>query len=410
MTIRVRDSMSAPPHGQRAATAPGSCGASSALSLAKSLVLAWALVLAGGAAAQPSSAGSDAVYRWLTQGGHLDGYLQAMVADVAADLARSARRWPSAQVNQAPRAGALNLFVVDSQALPETDERAPLRRGDVEGGALTDEQLGLIYLDSALLKELASVAVQRTQQGVDTWKALATVRTRGLPAMRASWDARLFEAPDSGGNNQAVLLLRGAIGFIVAHEMGHLAQPRPAGAPPAIQAPTRLTGRQRDERNACPELIDPDHAAQQQLESAADAYAAQLINSRCDVSRDGQLRHLTYVLGADWYFLCAMSSKMLSAGQVTQSPNIHRMLSQFVGPELYASLIAQAGERQNRGFVHVAFPDRHPPDYQRALAFDQLVARANCGGGSRSGNDMSMLLEQLRQGQCRALAAAGGRR
>ena len=379
---------------------------------------AWliaALLVTGGArtdVARADPALGAKVVEALRGLGALDDYLGAIVAETAADLVRVANRWSGAQVNGPYQPGAVNIYVVDAARLPERPALAGsalnqgrgIGRYEIEGGALTDEPAGIVFVDSGMVRELVAATELKTQVN-DIVVALALLRTRGLEPYRALWDpARNAALRPADRGNRLQMLVRGALGFVLAHEMGHIALGRPDAALGA-QPPRPLTGKDRDTAQACPALIDPAHVARQQVERAADDYAAGLLERLCGAWASHQPRHLIYELGARWYFLYAMSRTLLATGNATQSRNIHLMLKTKLGPELYQAVLAQ-GESSDRGSVHLTYPSSHPPDYERAERLEARLSQSQCSlSRGESGSMEARLLDTLRQQACRDLAA-----
>ena len=344
----------------------------------------------------------------------LDDYLSGMLSDITADLVRTAERWSGYQVNGPYRPRGVNVYLVDAGKLPERpvlagegiNQGRGLGRYDLEGSALTDEPTGIIFVDSSMVKEVVASTDLKTQVN-DLMVAIALIRTRGLDAYRAQWDpAQNLGLRQSDRGNRLQMLVRGALGFVIAHEMGHLAIGRQDVASRA-QPPRPFSGKDRDAGQACPELIDPAHVAKQQVERAADDFAVRLLEQRCGAWAPHQPQHLIYELGARWYFLYAMSRTLLVTGNVTQSRNIHMMLRTKLGPDLYQAVLAQ-GERGDRGSVHLTYPSKHPPDYERAERLEARMSQSTCSLSRGEGGGGSMevrLLEVFRQQACKDLAS-----
>lgn len=361
------------------------------------------------AAADPATGAK--VFETLRGLGALDDYLGALVGETAADLARAANRWPGVQVNGPHQPGAVNVYVVDSGRLPERPvlPGGPLNQGrgigryELEGSALTDEPTGIVFVDSGMVKELVAATELKTQVN-DIMVALALLKTRGLEPYRALWDpARNGALRPADRGNRLQMLVRGALGFVIAHEMGHLALGRAAAVAGARPAQP-LSGKDRDVAQACPALIDPAHVAKQQAERAADDFAVGLLERLCGSWAPHQPRHLIYELGARWYFLYSISRTMLAMGNVTQSRNIHLMLRTKLGPELHQAVLA-LGESSDRGSVHLTYPTNHPPDYERAERLEARLSQSQCSlSRGESGSMEARLLEVFRQQACRDLA------
>lgn len=367
----------------------------------------------GGAQA---TAGTSAVFEKLQRAGLIDPYFPESVLELALPLAQAAgSKWQRVQVNAPWRRDTLNIYLVDAAAIkPDfslADQGIPEFNRDVlSGGALSNHATQIIFLNTASSKRAAAAAVLQRTQDEPLIRALALVDTAGLDASEPLWSPAALNSASKPIQN-AVLLLRGALTFVLAHEMGHLLNAAPGleTGPAAVQ-PQRLTDRQKDERYACPEMrvgAQAQHAA----ESAADLTATRLLGMQCRIGSDGAYRHAINQMGMQWYFLAAMSDKMLQAAKSTQSPIIAGQVRQLLGPRLYQdAVVAPYADERKDGAVKALFHSSHPPDYLRVLAIETALAGSPCGG--RTGDHtMAKALEELQLRTCRDLATnSTGRR
>jgi hypothetical protein len=103
--------------------------------------------------------------------------------------------------------------------------------------------------------------------------------------------------------------------------------------------------------------------------------ATRLLGLQCRIGSDAAIRHEVNQLGMQWYFLGAMSDKMLQAARHTQSPVIARQLQIMLGPELYQqAVVAPSSGDRKAGAVKPLFPASHPPDYARVQAIEEALA------------------------------------
>jgi hypothetical protein len=378
-------------------------------------MLAWAipiwLALASPAHAQHAAPdpGAEILAR-LQRANLIDDYYPDAVREVAASLAQAAPgQWRGLRVNEPHRGGWLNVYVVDSSRL---DPDEPLVVGDIEltpealaGGALADEGTGTVYVNAAAWKRMAAASMMK-QAGVvdDVTAGLAAVDAYGLQATRRYWDRSTLDA-DTSGSRITGMLLRGALAFVLAHEMGHLQIGRSAAADAAetrMRDVGNLTERQKDERMACPETLYAEYQQRQRHEQAADMAAVRLLGQQCRIGDDGELRHQIYVLGTSWYFTAAMADKLLQMGRSSDSPFIAQSLRTLIGEQLYELAVAGAAESRRTGGVKAAFPKTHPPDYARAEAIETAFRSTPCGGGDLDLSGMQMM-EFYRQSMCSRL-------
>jgi len=369
-----------------------------------------ALAQASAIPAQAPPSGGETTLPRLQQAGLLDDYYPDAVREVAESLVRAAPgEWQGVRVNEAHRPGWLNIYLVDAERLSDDEPfdagGLDLTREALAGGALAHEATGTVYLNTAAWKRLAAATVM-TRTGVqeNLMAALATVDANGLQATRRYWDRGTLDA-DTEAMRTSAWLLRGALAFVLAHEMGHLQVGPSAEADAAairMRDVTNLTERQKDERLACPETLHAEFQRQQRHELAADLAAVRLLGQQCRIGEDAELRHGIYQLGTSWYFLTAMSDKLLQMGRSSDSAFMARMLRLKLGPELYEQAVTEFAASARKGGVKAAFPKTHPPDYARMEAIQRAFADTPCGGGDEDLSDLQMM-ELMRQTMCNQL-------
>ena len=356
-----------------------------------------------------SSPDGERIHRKLVAAGLIDAYFPDVVLEVAESLRQAAPGdWAGVQVNDTYRPGWLNIYQVDVDRLRDDAlleaEGVNFNRDVLQAGALAHPKSGIVFLNTAAGKRItaATLLTQRKVQPSIT-AALAQVDAVGLAAARPAWDPATLKA-DTQENQRTGWLVRGALAFVLAHEMGHLRAGDAGASNPGEAAVVLkdLTERQKDERRACPETLDPRFRARQRDEAAADMAAVRLLGGQCRIGADGQLRHAIYLLGTQWYFLAAMSDKLLQMGRSTSSPVIAQALRIQLGPALYDQVIAAHADAQRRGAVAPAFPSTHPPDATRMRDIERALAASPCGS---SGFDVAQaqLLEQFRASMCQRL-------
>jgi hypothetical protein len=367
--------------------------------------------LMGAPAAAQDRAGRIA--QKLESAGVLDSYFPDVVYEVASTLAQAAPgRWQGVQVNQRPRAGWLHIYMIDAGRLPPgnllADEGVDgLTTSDLEAGAAADEASDTIFVNTAAWKRLAAATVI-TQFKAKTGliAALALVDAAKPDKVSKLW-APATLSQNSPKMKNVGRLLRGALAFVLAHEMGHLliGRAKPSNEPDELLL-SHMTNRQQDEARACPALLLKGFREKQKHEKAADLAALSLLGQQCRIGSDGKLRHLIYMLGTGWYLLAAMSEKLLAMGRHTTSPNIEKMLRARLGDQLYQEAIAARAAKFRRGAVQFAYPSSHPPDSERLRAIEAALRNTPCGG---IGLDTTLpaLLETVREQACRKLIAEG---
>jgi hypothetical protein len=370
-------------------------------------VLTCALWAAPEAPAQGSASGTRIASK-LERAKVIDAYFPEVALEVANALVQAAPdQWRGVQVNQAYRAGWLNIYMIDARGLPEngllTEEGIDnFTPAALRAGALAHEESGTIFLNTAMWKRLAAATVMtQTKVQPDITAALATIDAVGLDAARKFWDPTTLSA-NTPANERVGWLMRGALAFVLAHEMGHLRIGRSQSEQPDRLRLSKLTDRQKDEMRACPELMEKESRQRQQHEEAADRAGVALLGAQCRIGSDAKLRHSIYMLGTGWYFLASMSDKLIEMGRNTESPVIAQALRAKLGPVLYQQVIAAHAAEKRRGAVALAFPSSHPPDTERMRAIDAALRATPCGGGGLDSTGAQML-EMYRMQMCRGL-------
>ncbi len=346
----------------------------------------------------------------LERAGIIDPYFREVAYEVASALVRaSPDQWRGVQVNPRPhRAGWVNIYMIDARRLPEdgllADEGIDnFTPANLSAGALSHEATGTIFLNTAMWKRLvAATVLTQTKIQPDITAALASVDVMGLDATRQYWDPAALSA-DTPINKRVGWLMRGALAFVLAHEMGHLRiGPAMSSQEPDRLRLSRMTEREKDEARACPELMERESRQRQKHEQAADLAAVELLGQQCRIGNDGKLRHAIYMLGTSWYFLASMSDKLIEMARNTDSLVIAQALRVKIGPQLYQQVVAAHAREKRRGAVAFAFPSSHPPDTARMQAIETALRATPCGGGDLESAE-AQLLDTFRQQMCRRL-------
>ena len=371
-----------------------------------SIAAAAILVLSGLEAAAQERSRDFA--RKLERAGVMAPYFVDVVHEVASGLAQAAPgKWRSVQVNQPHRAGSLNIYMIDATRLPEggvlADEGVEnLTPDNLRAGALAHEASGTIFLNTAMWRRLIAATVLVVRDKAAMPVALATVDVKGLAASRDDWDEATLRSNRALFNNVGIRT-RGALAFVLAHEMGHLQIGRTMSDEPDRIRLSNMTEREKDEARACPELMEREARQRQTIEREADLAAAAMLGKQC-LGAGGDLRYQIYMLGTTVYFLAAMSDKLIDMGRNSDSPNIAAMLRRFLGPDLYERVIAAHAAEKRRGAVAFAFPSSHPPDTARMQAIEATLRDSPCGASGFDSTSGAML-ELLRRQTCQGLTS-----
>lgn len=368
--------------------------------------------IALGQAAEPSP--GERIYLTLRDQGLLEDYLTPSVSELVGTLIQTSGRWPNFQVNRPYRPGAVNVYLVDARRIPEPnplrDLGLHLERDRLAGNALAHEPTGVLLVDSGFLKSLVTAAIVTSETGQDIVATVGAIQAFGIDAFRDIWDPERNPGLLSAGYADPwVVKASGAAAFALAHEMGHLAQ---GARNPARQRMPMLfrNPADRDAHWACADLVQEKYRRQQEIEQAADDFAADLLAQV--LFPEGVLSEpkLRYEIGARWYLLYGMAEQMVRALDATESPRIRRMLEIQFGPQVFAALSARKQET-GKGSISAFFPESHPANVRRAArSLDRLTQSPySVDAGSPPAPDPQIaMLETVLAMECRDIAARQG--
>ena len=315
--------------------------------------------------------GGGETYEYFVSQGALTMYMSDLVNMVSRDLTNGV-----SSLNQAYRPGAINVYIVDAGLLDPL-ELNTLDVPDI-GDAVALEEASIIIIDERHLKELVTLSVLFWENKWPMHRAMAELELQGLPLLRDLWDPSLNRALASDEVQSWRIAFRGALGFLLAHEIGHI---RMGQSEPA-QIRQKYVFRSRRERDihwACPELVDERAAVHQEIEGRADAYAVRLLRARSGDRSPGR-----YEVGAEWYFSVLLERSFMEAlGRIRDldgKPELQYFLKQRYGPRVFEALIdkRRAKEHPRLGPVNAFYPRTHPSVLARLslwLDLDPSVAR-----------------------------------
>jgi hypothetical protein len=177
-------------------------------------------------AAQENTNGA-AIYRALLNNNLLEDYFNDSVAEIAGTIVAAASRWPGVSVNKPYNPGMINLYLIDSgriadpNILTQFGVEAPI--DSLDGNAMAIEDAQIVIVDTTLLKSLVTAALLNANFNMDTMKAVAAIKARGIDAFRQFWDPNTNPAlRTTGYTDNWVILASAAFAFVFAHEVGHI--------------------------------------------------------------------------------------------------------------------------------------------------------------------------------------------
>jgi len=336
------------------------------------LVFSFLLLFSEGAAAQESAPGAR-IWQELESRGLVDPYMAGVAQEVAGKLVQASGQWPSYQVNGRYDPAGLNIYLIDAGRMQGDEirisDKIVLTREGLVGNPQTFEEARVILVDTRLLKEFLAATLLVLGGQHEMLQAVGEIKLRGLEGMRSLWDpARNPTLASRRPLDQWLIFYRGALAFILAHEMGHVSMGQPLSQQVSRRPlPRTLSKEDRKNLKVCPELLAPNYRDQQQVEARADDYAVQLLGKVLFPPGVTDQPRLWYELGAQWLVLYRINSELVRTLYATNSKNIRAMLRLQLGPALYDALQGQKKDQDAEAdsFIAQAFPATHPASYRR---------------------------------------------
>lgn len=376
------------------------------LRLLTTALLSWNIAVQAETIQPAAPAG---IYTLLQEHNVLENYLQEEVGELTGTVIQAAGKWPGYRINSAYADGLINIYLVDSARLPEANILAKfgveLTRSSIQGNALAHEATKTLFVDTVLLKSLITAAHLVAYSDYETIAAVGLLKARGIDAFRDIWNPQINPGLKTAAyTEQWVLMASGALAFILAHELGHIA----LGEQNVNKRRTPLRFKSREDKDkhwTCAELIDERYRLQQSIEKEADDFAVSVLSKILFPPGVLEKPLLRYELGAHWYIIYSMSEQMIEALYATESKNIHAALRLQLGDEIYNELKAKRSNTR-QGSIKVFFPKTHPANIRRASHSLKQMAQSPYslyyGQGSSSDQDIA-LFELFIGMECRNL-------
>ncbi|HTW25598.1 MAG TPA: hypothetical protein VME92_00620 [Acetobacteraceae bacterium] len=362
---------------------------------------ATAGLLPGVGRAQLAASDHATLYAALRQADALDPYVNRGLDGIAVAVAGAMRVPGGAAVNRVPAAGGVMVCVLRAER-----ERPPLPAAlavpaGLTGSPVTDPERRVIWIDADFLRILAMRISLRAKPdwggaGLTAPAAVAQSLLTPPPALPQLW-----QESTSPALRHPLLLLesRGAGGFLLAHEMGHVL----LGTPPSLDvALSGLPRRARQLAPMCPDLTNPSVIARRTYEERADALALEgVLNAGDAVGRPPT--GLPGEFGIAMLFVLMLSADVVRVGSTVDAPLPQRYLELVVGHDAFVHLREQFAPRPGTDLVHLFYTDTHPAAVQRLLAVMRSLAARPGSMWYGSGDPVSdqMLLQRLVEEGCR---------
>ncbi len=349
------------------------------------------------------------IYTILQKNNVLEDYLLKEVEEIAGTIIQTAGKWPGYRINKPYVDGLINIYLVDSTRLPEAnilaDYEIELARLSIQGNAMAHEATQILFVDTLLLKFLITTAHLVSYDNYETVTAVGAIKARGIDAFQPIWNPRINSAlTNAEYTEEWALLASGALAFILAHEVGHIALGDQSVTKRRI--PLRFNNKEdKDKHWVCADLIGEKYRLQQSIEQEADDFAVSLLSKILFPPGILEKPLLRYEIGAHWYILYSMSEQMIDTLSATDSKNIHSAMRIQLGSGIYNELVAQR-KNTGRGAIKVFFPKTHPANIRRASHSLRQLAQSPYslyhGESSDSDQDIA-LFEMLIAMECRNL-------
>lgn len=297
----------------------------------------------------------------------VDDTLRAQVSDVVSVLVARSGRWSRGQVNGRYDSQGLNVYLLDVTA--PGAKSAPDAVAGLRGTLQALPAQRMVLVDARYLAEI-KVATQLYMHSLGrdrSVKAADVLVAATIEGPDEALGSRLGNEADwRGGTNE---IFDGAVAFLVAHEMGHLA----AGVAPAstgrISIPQGLRGRDRDRFWACSSLVGDAVNSRRREEAQADAFAAELLGSIPHLSA----RRLRYEHGTMFLHGAELGKVAAALAALTSDDSLARAPGFSVNPATVRAMAGTLG--RGTGLVQTAFPEAHPAQAERLLDIADGLAR-----------------------------------
>jgi hypothetical protein len=304
--------------------------------------------------------------------GALDPYANEGLNEIAATLATALRVPGGAAVNALPGPGGIMVCVLRAERERRTLPSGIVLQSNLAASPASDPAARVIWIDADFLRSLAmqiSLSMGRSVggAGLGFMRAVAQSMITPPPALPETWQ---MESSPALRHQTLLLVSRGAIGFVLAHEMAHIL----LGQAPVLEiAMADLPRRARQLAPMCPRLTDSTIAARRAYEERADAIAYRAVLAGGKVLGQGPAG-LPGEIGMAVLWSLMVASDLVRVGTTAVRPLTLRMLERELGSETVVRL-RQAPERPGTDVVGLLYTDSHPAAVQRLREVVRTLAR-----------------------------------
>lgn len=322
------------------------------------------------AAAQPLP-DHAALLSALRRAGALDTYAAEALAGMVAALG-GALRLPATLNRPPPNGGTLVVLLKAERERAALPPSLGVPHGLVASPA-ADPARRLVWLDADFLRVLVMRIVLLAPAnlggaGLGGVAAVAESELAPPPAHPALWAedrSPVFRQP------VLEITARGAVGFVLAHELAHTLG---GTAPPLPSSRPGLPRRARQLAPACPGLTDPSITARRAYEEQADAVALDAVLAAGPPMGQGA-RGLPGELGIATLLTLTLAANIVHLGSTLDSGIAPRGLAMLVGPEKVGALRARQAPVPGTDLVRLVYSDSHPAAVQRLMTVMRILAK-----------------------------------
>jgi len=320
------------------------------------------------AAAQAASDHAGTL-RALRAAGALDPYLNEILGELATELGRLMQIPGGAAVNAVPAAGGILVCTVRAgspQSIIGSD--VVLQRGS----PVTDAARHVVWIDADFLRDLTTriSLLADPSMGGEGLSAVAVEAQMVLtppPARPELWQPDTSPALTNFTGQRA---WRGAIGFILAHEFGHVLQGPTRQLP---REPGNLPPRARELAPVCPALTDPVVTARRVYEEKADELAFEAVIAGGAVLGRGS-RYLAGDLGIPMLLQLFLAKDIVYVGSKIDSQPAIDFLRQQIGEDALTRLKVIPRSLRRSALIEQFYSQTHPAVVQRLSAIRRKLS------------------------------------
>lgn len=276
--------------------------------------------------AKPESGYS--VYKYLQNNGVLSDYMKPIMSEITRDIISHCDHWNDFQINQRFSPEKINVYILEHNKISNNTDS---KYFSVSNNAMADHSNQIIFIDDSLIKELVIFSFLVANFNYSSYQAVGEIHLNGIDAYGKLFNTFMDYTPQTeDAQIKRVIVFRGMIAFIIAHEMGHLIGDS-GDKRDDIRIPILLKEKEHLQYG-CEKYIDPAHKIILENEKQADDFACNLL-VKCTYPRN---MYLAYEIGIGWFFQYLMGKDNIDACNIYI--NLRKYSSLESEKRIYASL------------------------------------------------------------------------